>query len=145
LPQGSLPTNSELRWLKPQHDSVFVSTNPQTLVFRCWSCTPLSRTPYGQSSFSVYQKNKEVISLVGYRRYCYTTALRVVSNLVIITCAYDPCISREREFPSYLISINSLLAIHLHTVHSHSNLNMLSNSIKTKIGTTPTDYLIQTE
>jgi hypothetical protein len=66
-----------------------------------------------QSSFSVYKKNKEEgNSLVCYRRYCYTTAFHDVCNLVIITCAYDARISREREFPSYLISINSLSETH---------------------------------
>jgi hypothetical protein len=67
------------------------------------------------------KKNKEEGNiLVGYRysRYCYATALRVFCILIIITCAYDECISREREFPSYLI--NSLSATHIHTVHSHS-------------------------
>jgi hypothetical protein len=67
------------------------------------------------------KKNKEEGNslIVGYRRYCYTTAMRVVCNLIIITCAYDDaCISREREFPSYLI--NSLSTTNLHTVHSHS-------------------------
>jgi hypothetical protein len=62
---------------------------------------------------SLSKKNKEEgNSLVGYRRYCYTTELRDVCNLIIITCAYDERISREREFPSYLISINSLSATH---------------------------------
>ena len=61
------------------------------------------------ASFSVYKKNKEEgNSLVGYRRYCYTTAFRDVCNLILITRAYDARISREREFPSYLININSL-------------------------------------
>ena len=59
------------------------------------------------------KKNKEEgNSLVCYRRYCYTTAFRDVCNLIIITCAYDARISREREFPSYLISINSLSETH---------------------------------
>jgi hypothetical protein len=59
--------------------------------------------------YQFIKKNKEEEnSLVCYTRYCYTTAFRDVCNLIIITCAYDARISREREFPSYLISIKSL-------------------------------------
>ena len=92
------------------------------------------------------KKNKEEGNslIVGYRRYCYTTAMRVVCNLIIITCAYDDaCISREREFPSYLI--NSLSTTNLHTVHSHSIQFKYVVQIKTKIGTRQTNYLTQTE
>jgi hypothetical protein len=77
------------------------------------SSNGISPIQFVQSSFSVYKKNKEEgNSLVGDRRYCYTTAFRDVCNLIIITCAYDARISREWEFPSYLININSLSETH---------------------------------
>ena len=86
--------------------------------------------------------------IVGYRRYCYTTAMRVVCNLIIITWAYDDaCISREREFPSYLHLFTTAFPqqTYILSILTQFNLNMLSNSIKTKIGTRPTNYLTQTE
>jgi hypothetical protein len=76
------------------------------------------QTAFRQSSLCNHhsqfmKKNEEEgNSLVCYRRYCYTTAFRDVCNLIIITCTYDARISREREFPSYLISINSLSETH---------------------------------
>jgi hypothetical protein len=60
----------------------------------------------------IKKDKEEGNSLVCYRRYCYTTAFRGICNLIIITCAYDAGISGEREFPSYLISINSLPETH---------------------------------
>ena len=77
------------------------------------SSNGFSPIQFVQSSFSVNKKNKEEgNSLVCYMRYCYTTAFRDVCNLIIITCTYDARISREREFPSYKVSINSLSETH---------------------------------
>ena len=77
------------------------------------SSNGISPIQFVQHHSQFMKKNEEEgNSLVCYRRYCYTTAFRDVCNLIIITCAYDARISREREFPSYLISINSLSETH---------------------------------
>ena len=110
----------------------FINLSPSILLSQSWlvqtwnfittlflyqpisSSNGFSPIQFVQSSFSVYEKKNEEEgnSLVCYRRYCYTTAFRDVCNLNIITCAYDTRISREKEFPSYLISINSLSETH---------------------------------
>jgi hypothetical protein len=68
-------------------------------------------------NFQFIKKNKEEgNSVVDYKRYCYTTAFRDVNwqskYRIIITCACNARIPREREFPFYLISIDNFSATH---------------------------------